>query len=47
MNDDKYGNDNNMGKMMTQIKPKIQKFQKFFAKNVCVSWWEIVTKTLK
>jgi hypothetical protein len=37
MNDDKDGDDNNTGKMMTKIEWEIQNFQKiFFAKIMCV-----------
>ena len=36
-NDDKDGDDNNMGKMTSQIETEIQNYQKFFfAKNMCV-----------
>lgn len=47
MNDDKDGDDNNTGKMKTQIEWEIQNFQFFFAKSVCVSWLETLTITLK
>jgi hypothetical protein len=48
MNDDKDGDDNNTGKMTAQIEWEIQHFQKkIFAKNMCVSWLETLTRTLK
>jgi hypothetical protein len=46
INDDKDGDDNNMEKMTTQIEQKIQNFQQiFYAKNVCVPWWETLART--
>jgi len=47
INDDKNGVDNNTVKVRTQIEREIQNFQTFFAKNVCVSWLETLTRTLK
>jgi hypothetical protein len=45
MNDDKDGDNNNMGKMTTQIEREIRYKKKLFGKNVCVSWWETLART--